>query len=403
MHIAIVGGGMVGLAFAIGIKHVLPAAEICVFEARALPSGSPSALDSRATALNLASCSLLEKWGIWPQVHEAAASIRSIHVSSKGRFGSALMDAGDVGEEALGHVIENHHLGALLMQLAQTCGVVIEAPAGVVGLAIAASQPVLLRQNGERMAADLVVVADGADSQLARQMGITSERREVEQRAIAANVRCEDTQEGIAWERFTANGPIALLPLPENIPGRRRYNLIWSAHPERAKALETLDDAAFLTALQQEVGWRVGRFTAVGCRTGWDLVRVRAREQVRGGLVIAGNAAHTLHPVAGQGFNLSLRDADALAQVLRESAAEGAAPGSIEVLQRYDRSTADDQRFTTGATDLLATLFRSRGPLLDLPRDTALATLDLLLPLRRQIAQRGAGRTRATLPGQAQL
>lgn len=401
MQVEIVGGGMVGLAFAIAVKRALPEAGVRVMEARAFPASTPDALDSRATALNLASRDILQAWGIWEQVEQSTAGIQSIHVSCQGRFGSALMEAGDVGEAALGYVTENHCLGALLLELARACGVMVEAPAGVEGLSVEGGAPVILRQAGERHQADLVIIADGADSSLARQLGITSEKREVHQRAVAANVRCEGAQRGIAWERFTANGPIALLPLPQVASDQCCYNLIWSMLPEQCRSLEAEGDDVFLEALQREVGWRVGRFTAVGHRTAWDLVRVRAREQVRPGVVIAGNAAHSLHPVAGQGFNLSLRDASALASVLAEAVAVGERPGSMNVLQRYDALTSVDQNFTTGATDMLATLFRARGPLLDVPRDTALATLDLLLPLRRKIAQRGTGRDRGSVMGQA--
>jgi ubiquinone biosynthesis UbiH/UbiF/VisC/COQ6 family hydroxylase len=312
------------------------------------------------------------------------------------------MEAVDVGENALGYVIENHSLGSLLLQHAEDNGVVFRAPVGVQSVVTDGAAPVLQLQDGGELAADLVIIADGADSVLARQLGISSARRDVAQRAIAANVRCcGGQQQGVAWERFTAHGPIALLPLPEDTPGHKRYNLIWSAHPEQAAELERLDDAEFLSALQQEIGWRIGQLTAVGQRSAWDLTRVCAREQVRSGVVIAGNAAHTLHPVAGQGFNLSLRDAAALALALEEWPVTAAATGSMAALQRYQQLTAEDQRITTGATDLLATLFRSRGPLLDLPRDAALATLDLLPPLRRRIAQRGTGQGIAAATGQA--
>ncbi|MGB0763704.1 MAG: FAD-dependent monooxygenase [Luminiphilus sp.] len=402
MQIAVVGGGMVGLAFALAIKNGSPSADIRVLEARTPKTGAPPPLDSRATALNLASRSLLDQWGIWQQVAQSAADILAIHVSSKGRFGSALMEAVDVGETALGYVIENHLLGRLLLQHAEDSGVVFQAPVGVQGVVTDGAAPVLQLQDGGELAADLVIVADGADSLLARQLGISSDRRDVAQRAIAANVRCRGgQQQGVAWERFTAHGPIALLPLPEDTPGYNRYNLIWSAHPEQAAELEGLDDAEFLSALQREVGWRAGQLTAVGQRSAWDLTRVCAREQVRSGVVIAGNAAHTLHPVAGQGFNLSLRDAAALALALEELPVTAGARGSMAALQRYQQLTAEDQRFTTGATDLLATLFRSRGPLLDLPRDAALATLDLLPPLRRRIAQRGTGQGITAATGQA--
>jgi len=402
MQVAIVGGGMVGLAFALAIKRGCPGTDIRVLEARTPKTGAPPPLDSRATALNLASRSLLDQWGIWQQVAQSAADILAIHVSSKGRFGSALMEAVDVGETALGYVIENHLLGSLLLQHAEDNGVVFQAPVGVQGVVTGGGAPVLQLHDGAELAADLVIIADGADSVLARQLGISSDRRDVAQRAIAANVRVRGgQQQGVAWERFTAHGPIALLPLPEDTPGYKRYNLIWSAHPEQAAELEGLDDAEFLSALQREVGWRAGQLTAVGQRSAWDLTRVCAREQVRSGVVIAGNAAHTLHPVAGQGFNLSLRDAAALALALEGLPMTAGAKDSMSALQRYQELTAEDQRFTTGATDLLATLFRSRGPLLDLPRDAALATLDLLPPLRRRIAQRGTGQGITAATGQA--
>jgi 2-polyprenyl-6-methoxyphenol hydroxylase-like FAD-dependent oxidoreductase len=163
-------------------------------------------------------------------------------------------------------------------------------------------------------------------------------------------------------------------------------------HPDEARAIEDVADADFLDALQRAVGWRLGRLTDVGRRTAWDLSRIAVREQVRAGVVIAGNAAHTLHPVAGQGFNLSLRDASRLAQTLTEAHAQGETFSSLPVLRRYESAVAKDQQETTRATDFLATLFRSRGFLLNLPRDAALAGLDFLVPLRRSIARRGTGK-----------
>ena len=392
MRIEIVGGGMVGLAFAIALKRSLPDAAVRVLEARVLPSGAPSPLDSRATALNLASRDILASWGIWSQIEALGAAIKAIHVSSRGRFGSAVIEASDVGELALGYVVENHHVGAMLLQLAADSGVLLEAPAGVTGVDVSGPSPQILRGTAVPIPADLVVIADGADSPLCHQMGVDMARRDVGQRAVAANVRFEGLSLGTAWERFTDHGPIALLPLPDDVSGKQRYNLIWSMHPDESRALEGANDADFLQALQRAVGWRLGRLTDVGRRTAWDLSRISVREQVRAGVVIVGNAAHTLHPVAGQGFNLSLRDASRLAQTLAASHTRGDHPSSLQVLRRYESAVAKDQQETTRATDLLATLFRSRGVFLDFPRDAALAGLDLLVPLRRSIARRGTGK-----------
>jgi len=392
VRIEIVGGGMVGLAFAIALKRSLPTAAVRVLEARVLPSGAPNALDSRATALNLASRDILASWGTWPKIRGLGAAIKAIHVSSRGRFGSALMEASDVGESALGYVVENHHLGSALLELAHDCGVLLEAPAGVTGVDVSGSSPRILRGKEAPIPADLVVVADGADSPLCHHLGINRARRDVGQRAVAANVLFEGVSVGTAWERFTAHGPIALLPLPDDIAGRQRYNLIWSMHPDESRVLEGANDDDFLKALQRAVGWRLGRVTDVGRRTAWDLSRIAVREQVRAGVVIVGNAAHTLHPVAGQGFNLSLRDANCLAQILAAAHAQGERASSLPILRRYELAVAKDQQETTQATDVLATLFRSRGVFLDIPRDAALAGLDFLAPLRRSIARRGTGK-----------
>jgi 2-octaprenyl-6-methoxyphenol hydroxylase len=392
MRIEIVGGGMVGLAFAIALKRSLPDAAVRVLEARVLPSGAPSPLDSRATALNLASRDILASWGIWSQIEVLGAAIKAIHVSSRGRFGSAVIEANDVGEPALGYVVENHHVGSMLLKLAADYGVLLEAPAGVTGVDVSGPNPQILRGTAAPISADLVVIADGADSPLCHQMGVDMARRDVGQRAVAANVRFEGLSLGTAWERFTDHGPIALLPLPDDVAGKQRYNLIWSMHPDESRVLEGANDAEFLQGLQRAVGWRLGRLTDVGRRTAWDLSRIAVREQVRAGVVIVGNAAHTLHPVAGQGFNLSLRDASRLAQTLAASQARGEHPSSLRVLRRYESAVARDQQETTQATDFLATLFRSRGVFLDLPRDAALAGLDLLVPLRKSIARRGTGK-----------
>ena len=188
---------------------------------------------------------------------------------------------------------------------------------------------------------------------------------------------------------------MALLPLSDSHRGEQRFNLVWSVATDRAYQLENVDDAGFLHALQAAFGWRLGRALAVGKRSAWTLNRVRAREQVRPGFVVAGNAAHGIHPVAGQGLNLSLRDAATLAHVLASTRPgtdrEGDLSGAPELLQRYESLVREDQNVTVGATDLLSTLFTPRGAWLDLPRDAALAALDFVPPARRAVARRGTG------------
>ena len=391
MKVVVVGGGLVGLAFALALRSASPKLEVQVLEARTAPTGEPDPLDSRATAINLASRELLQHWGVWPSLLANGQPIQGIHVSNRARFGSALMTADSLGETALGYVVENHYLGVALRNRALDLGICLDAPVSVVKVDTGI-QPQIRLAEGSPLIADLVVVADGADSPLCELLGADFSRRTLAQRAVAANVLFAGEQQGTAFERFTEHGPLALLPLLTNHSGQQRFNLIWSLPPDEAMLLEAAPEEEFLSALQKAVGWRLGRVLAVGRRTGWDLYRSCVREQVRPGVVIAGNAAHTLHPVAGQGFNLSMRDAQRLAKTTADTISRGERLGSQQHLQAYERLVAQDQRITTVATDTLATLFCRRGPLLDWPRDAALASLDLLPAVRDRIARRGTGR-----------
>lgn len=391
--VRIVGGGMVGLAFAIAIRRALPSVEVSVYEARPLPTGTPNPLDTRASALNLASRDILERWGLWSSLAGDVGVIRRIHVSNQRRFGSSLMQPEDVGADALGYVAENHLIGRAFKACADRVGVDIVAPAEVQSLARDDQRTALTLADGERVLADLVVVADGSDSALRRTLGITVDTRRTGQTALVANVSFEGTQQGCAFERFTAEGPLALLPLSDAQPGQQRFNLVWSMTDEHAEQLRDAGDDEFIDGLQRAFGWRLGAISAVGRRSVWPLERVWAREQVRPGTLVVGNAAHGIHPVAGQGLNLSLRDAATLESVLASSAGGDAGDWhASDTLRRYGALVSADQSRTIEATDLLSTLFKPRHALVDVPRDMALAALDFAPPLRRRIARLGTAR-----------
>ena len=395
MQVRVVGGGMVGLAFAIAVRHALTDADVTVLEARPLPNGNPNPLDTRASALNLASRRVLSQWGAWPAIESSAGVIKQIHVSNQSRFGSALMPATDVDDEQLGFVAENHIIGRALKGCAEALGVVIQAPAQVASLQPEGTCWRLDMVDQAPLMADLVIIADGSQSRLREQLGITVEQRRTGQYALVANVLFDGIQQGTAFERFTAEGPLAMLPLPDSEPGCQRFNLVWSMAEERAIDLEQADDTDFMAALQTAFGWRLGAVRRVGRRSGWPLDRLWAREQVRPGCIVAGNAAHGIHPVAGQGLNLSLRDAATLADVLATAPAN---PFSAASLREYGRRVMADQAVTVGATDMLATLFQPHGPVIDLPRDAALAGLDLLTPLRKLVARRGTAQDWSARP-----
>lgn len=419
MRVLIIGGGMVGLSFGLTIRHALPDAQITILEAKPLPTGTPDPLDSRASALNLASQSILSGLGVWDELTQQAGEICQIHVSNQSRFGSAMIDCSDVHADRLGYVVENHHIGRTLKQKADQVAVQVQAPAEVKALDRQGECPAVIMADGQRREADLVVVADGSQSLLRDQLGISCEWRKTGQCAVVANVNFVGEQQGIAFERFTAHGPIAVLPLANTTPNQQRFNVVWSMTLDAAKALEHQSDALFLEAFQRAFGWRLGRALQVGRRNLWPLDRVMVREQSRGGFLIAGNAAHGLHPVAGQGLNLSLRDAATLGATLQCAQVASQAPSlsathiavggaalmassarstsahqplsMATALAAYEQTVARDQAQIVDATDLLSTLFNRRGVLLDLPRDAALSALDLIKPLRRDIARRGAG------------
>ena len=390
-RVLVIGGGMVGWAFAIAAQRALPQARVTVLEAKPIPDGNPDPLDTRASALNLASRSILTAWNAWPALEAQAGVIEQIHVSNQGRFGSSLLTPSDIGQSPLGYVVENHIIGRALKAIADGLGIELVAPAEVASLDSDGVAPRVTLSDGSSMVADLVIVADGNQSTLRSQLGVAVDRRQTGQCALVANVSFAGPQQHIAFERFTAEGPLALLPLTDAYAGQRRFNVVWSMAADRAQSMLSGDDAGFVAGLQRAFGWRLGAIIATGRRSAWILDRTQAREQVRRGFVVAGNAAHGLHPVAGQGLNLSLRDAATLGLVLAEAANNGASLSDPSVLQRYTALTDDDQALTVAATDLLSTLFERRGPALDLPRDAALIGLDMLSPLRRYIARRGTG------------
>lgn len=392
-RVVIVGGGMVGLAFAIALAQTNPGAcDIRLLEARGASTADPNPMDSRASALSLASVDLLTRWGVWPQIAPHAALISKIHISNQRRFGSTEMCADDIAEPALGYVAENHLIGRALLARAAELNISLRAPCSVKSLAKIQDSPGVILSDGSLCEADLVIIAEGSDSRLRQQLGIDVERRVTQQTAAVLNVTFLGRQTGTAFERFTQNGPLAMLPLPTIVPNQARFNVVWSMDDATANSIrEQNDDTQFMADLQVAFGWRLGAIRAIGQRSFWPLTRVRAREQGRPGYLVVGNAAHGIHPVAGQGFNLSLRDAEAFGSCAQATRHAGYSLASGQLVADYSAAVSADQALIVDATDLLATLFNRRGPLLDLPRDAALIGLDLLPPLRRHIARLGTG------------
>ena len=400
--IVIAGGGMVGASLALQLAEVLPEqVSICLVEGFPLPeplaTGKPDyhpSFDARSTALSYSSRLIYEKIQFWDQLREWLCPIDSIHVSSRGRFGSSLLRAEDYAWSALGYVVENAWLGNALIQALYRQGrVEIISPARVVAAEPEGEGMRLKLDGGSAAVIDtaLLLVADGATSGLREQLGVSVQEKPYRQHALVANVAFAQPHAGCAYERFTDQGPVALLPLLASAPGEHRSSLVWTLSPEGAEHLQACPPEEFLQALQDRFGYRLGRLLQVGERHCYPLALVQSSEQVRQGVVVMGNAAHALHPVAGQGFNLALRDVAELAAVLTQGISQGQSPGDLALLQRYLRRQQPDQDRTIQFSDRLPALFMQSDPVLGLARDLALSGLDILPPLKRVFVRHAAG------------
>jgi len=400
-HIVIAGCGMAGLSLALLLDRALPAAvRISIIEGVALRDGPAGAspyhpsFDARSTALSYSTAQIYRELGIWEQLLPGMAPIETIHVSRRGRFGSTLLGAREQGWEALGWVVENPCLGhALLAAVRERPRIAVHCPARVRGSALSGAG-VEVHCEGEApqtLVADLLVIADGAASTLRDGLGFHVRRRHYEQSAVIANLAFARPLAGCAYERFTGSGPLALLPLPPGEGSSNRAALVWSLPPARAEAMLAASQEVFTEALLDAFGYRLGRLLRVGERHAYPLVLTEAVEQLRRGMVVIGNAAHALHPVAGQGFNLALRDTACLARTLGAAWERGLAPGDLAVLEEYMALREADQTQTTMASDLLPGLFANDDPILSFGRDLALSGLDLLPAGRSLFVREAAG------------
>ncbi|HLT04717.1 MAG TPA: 2-octaprenyl-6-methoxyphenyl hydroxylase [Pseudomonas sp.] len=385
VELAIIGGGLVGASLALALQDGARARgwRIVMIEPFAPGDSYQPSYDARSSALAYGSQLIFERLGLWDAVAPRAEPIRHIHVSEQGRFGITRMHADDEGVPALGHVVENAWLGRCLWQALDPEVVSWRCPAEVTDLRALDDGYRLHLKDGSSLTCDLAVLADGGRSGLRERLGIAVDRRPYHQSALIANVTPSLPHGGEAFERFTAQGPMALLPFLDN-----RCVLVWTREPKDAERLQVLPERAFLDELQQAFGYRLGRFQHVGARHLYPLALIEAREQVRAHLVVLGNAVHSLHPIAGQGFNLCLRDALALAEALLESHEP---LGSLATLSRYRERQRLDQDLTIGFSDRLTRLFGLNVPLLNQARHLGLLGLDLLPPAKHGFARLAMG------------
>ena len=388
--IVIAGGGMIGTSLALALAPL--GLRIAVVEAIARRADVQPSFDDRSTALSRSTQRMFEAMGLWQEIAAGSAPIRSIHVSDQGRFGFSHIDAAEQGVEALGYVVINRVLGAVLQSALERCnGVDVICPAKIVGveLDVRRASAVVEADEGERaLTAKLLVAADGANSTVREMMGISALKSDYGQCAVIGNLLSEKTLDYRAFERFTSQGPLALLPLADD-----RVGFVWTVSQEDAERVMAMDDRAFLAELQANFGYRLGALSQVGKRTCYPLALSKAMRLITTRGVLVGNAAHGLHPVAAQGFNLGMRDVASLCDCIADSRASAIDldPGDPELLERYADWRRGDQRKLVQFTDGLVRLFgSSRRPLRTL-RNLGMIGFDLIPGVRSLFAKHTMG------------
>ena len=380
--VLIVGGGMVGASLAIALRD--QPLRMGMIEAGAWQVEDKPGYDDRSIALAWGSRRIFESMGVWQVMTSAATAIKTIHVSDRGHFGFTRLDARQQQVEALGYVITARAIGKVLtQQLLDQANVTLISPATVTNIDFDNTcANVTVDQEGQsrQLKTRLLVGADGVQSSVRELLSVETTMNDYGQTAVIANLTTEKPHHHVAFERFTNTGPMALLPLDNN-----RCALVWTVEKEQVDDVMSLDDDAFLQAVQKRFGYRLGKLIKVGKRDAYPLRLVRAQEQVRERLVLIGNAAHTLHPVAGQGFNLGLRDVATLAQVIAEARQMEKDIGSLPILNHYAEWRISDHNRVISFTDNLVKLFSNDFPPLSFARNVGLLMADVLPPVKKAL------------------
>jgi 2-octaprenyl-6-methoxyphenol hydroxylase len=385
--VAIVGGGMVGASLGVALAPLN--LRVALIEAIPHNAAAQPSFDERTTALSNGSRRILETLGVWPELNALATPIAKIHVSDQGRFGFARIDAREQGLSAMGYVVPNRALGSVLWSRLSGPGLKIFCPAAV--SQITANDEVVkieVTEAGAKSAieAKLVVAADGAESVVRSAFGVAADVRDYGQTAVITTVLPQRFHDNVAYERFTPEGPLALLPLDGG-----RCTLVLTLTKNAAQSALAWSDREFLAEVQRRFGFRLGRFLKVGRRVPYPLSLTQSERTSAGRCAIIGNAAQGLHPVAGMGFNLGLRDVASLAELVAENARSDADPGRLTLLREYDAWRRADRGGVIAFTDGLVRLFSNPlGPVRRL-RNLGLLAFDLLPPAKSALSRLSTG------------
>ena len=406
----IIGGGLAGASLACALKDIkkdtdaninVAALKIAVVEAYELNTPSQSqpqfSYDDRTVALSYGSRRIFETMGLWSALAEHAQAIDTIHTSDRGHFGVTRLTKEQEDVEALGYVLENKRVGQTLYSALEkntVSNVSLFCPAKIVSLQQNENQvsvEIVVGDEGKdgetkKLHGKLLVAADGSNSKVMQLLNIGRSQKNYNQTALITNVTPSKKHNNVAYERFTETGPLAFLPMQSN-----RCSVVWTLQPKQAEELLALDDANFLSQLQECFGFRLGQFTKVGTRQTYPLTLQAATQIVHGRVLVIGNAAHSLHPVAGQGFNLALRDIAILSELIVDSVRSTVDIGQQAMLQEYAQLREQDIKRVYRFTDTLVKTFSNNIPVLGHLRSMGLLLVDVLPDVKHQLAKQSMG------------
>lgn len=398
--IAIVGSGLVGSSLAIALAS--STYKIALIDSQPLVDIELKAnsLDGRSIALALSSKKMLSALGLWTSLQEHATAIKKIHISDQGRFGATRLDSARYEVESFGYLVPADHLiHSLNKQVDSIDNVTRIQPYKVSAIENNLDHVILKQDDGKTVQASLLIAADGANSFIRKALGIGLEEKQYQQSAIVGSLECEQAHNNTAYERFTEDGPLALLPREGN-----RCGFIWMNSTQTAETNLALSDSAFMHKLQEAFGFRLGHFQSVSKRFAYPLALLMSEQRVQQRVVLIGNAAQTLHPIAGQGFNLALRDIAELVERLNENNLKSKDGNFDEVLRRYADKRQPDIEKTVRFTDRLNFLFNADYPVLKQSRGLGLAMLGAIPVLEERIVKQNlgeAGSNASLLQGQS--
>jgi len=390
--VAIVGAGMVGSALALALTKA--GFDVALLESRPpAPWRAEDEVDLRVVALAASSIALFERLDAWKPIRTArACTYRHMQVWDALAPGELHFDAADEGAAALGYIVENRLIQHVLWRALQAdAGIALHCPAKVAATEVDADRRTLALDDGSRIAARLIVAADGADSALRNLLGIATQDRDYAQRAIVAHVRTERGHVETAWQRFLPASTIAFLPLADGRGGAGRCSIVWSVPNAEAERLLALDDATFCNELGAAFDFRLGRITATTTRAAFPLRMKLAERYIAPRFALIGDAAHVVHPLAGQGVNLGLRDVDELCAALSEARDAKRDFAADFVLRRYERRRRSDNAIAAHSFDAIQRVFGSDALPLAALRGAGLRIVDRLAPLKQMFARRAAG------------